>query len=217
MRSIHRNSSRRGFTIFELLIVMAIMGVMATLFAPNFLRLVHRAKLTGTAQKMEVVLRTARQNAIRYNAQAVVRIDQTTEEIIAFVDVDGVNIGDPPDGIFNPIVGRPHRATDWEFSRQTLPNSVNFEAPAADPDGGNVIWGFDNSFWLGTLPDDIAIFEANGSVIRQGAFRLADLFDNYLEIRVAPPLTGRVSTRKFSDVDSEWHIRNETGKPWKWN
>lgn len=212
MRSIHQHSPRRGFTIFELLIVMALMGIMATLFAPNFLRLVHRAKLTGTAQKIEVVMRTARQNAIRYNAQAVVRINQATEEIIAFVDVDGINVGDPPDGIFNPIAGRPHRSTDWEFSRQTLPNSVNFEAPPGDPDGGNVIWRFTP---IGA--DNVAIFEPNGSATTEGAFRIADLFNNFLEIRVEPRLTGRVSTRKFSDADTEWHIRNETDKPWKWN
>lgn len=217
MRSNHRNSPPRGFTIFELLIVIALIGIMSTLFAPNILRLVHRAKLTGMAQKTEVMLRTARQYAIRHNVQAVVRIDQVSEEVIAFVDVDGVNIGDPPDGIFNPIVGRPHRSTDFELSRMTLPNTVNFDAPAADPDGGNVIWRFDNSVRVGTLPDDVAIFESNGSVITPGAFRLADPFDNYLEIRVAPPLTGRVRTRKFSDADVEWHIRNETGKPWKWN
>ena len=210
MRSIHRNSSHRGFTIFELLIVMAIMGVMATLFAPNFLRLVHRAKLTGTAQKLEVTLRSARQAAIRYNVQAVVRINQVNEEIIYFVDVDGVNIGDPPDGVFNPIAGRTHRSTDWEVSRTALPNSVNFEAPPGDPDG--II-----AFFTPIAGENVAVFRANGSVIDEGAFRLADLFDNYLEVRVAPPLTGRVSTRKFSDADAEWHIRNETGKPWKWN
>jgi prepilin-type N-terminal cleavage/methylation domain-containing protein len=216
MRSMQRNSSPRGFTIFELLIVMALMGIMATLFAPNFLRLVHRAKLTGTAQKMEVVMRTARQNAIRYNAQAVVRINQATEEVIAFVDVDGVNIGDPPDGIFNPIAGQPHRATDWEFSRMTLPNSVNFDVPAADPDGGTVVFGFANTQMPVPVPD-VAIFLPDGSAESAGAFRIGDLFNNFLEVRVAPRLTARVSTRKFSDADNAWHVRNETGKPWKWN
>ncbi len=157
-------------------------------------------------------MRTARQNAIRYNAQAVVRIDQTTEEVIAFVDVDGVNIGDPPDGIFNSIAGQPHRATDWEFSRQTLPNTVDFDAPAADPYSDGAISGFSDR-----AGDKVAIFQSNGSVEDLGAFRLADPFDNYLEVRVDPPLTGRVRTLKFSDADAEWYIRNETGKPWKWN
>jgi prepilin-type N-terminal cleavage/methylation domain-containing protein len=212
MRPMQRNSSPRGFTIFELLIVMALMGIMATLFAPNFLRLIHQAKLTGTAQEMEAVMRTARQNAIRYNVQAVVRINQATEEVIAFVDVDGVNIGDPPDGIFNPIAGQPHRATDWEFSRLTLPNSVNFDVPAGDPDGGTVIWQF-----TPVAGENVAVFRPNGSVQTAGAFRIADLFNNFLEVRVDPPLTGRVSTRKFSDADNAWHIRNQTGKPWKWN
>lgn len=217
MGSNQRNRSRTGFTIFELLVVIAFMGIMATLFAPNILRLIHRAKLTGVAQQTEVLLRTARQSAIRYNTRAVVSIDLATEEVIAFVDVDGVNLGDPSDGIFNPVVGQPHRATDFELSRYTLPNSVNFQAPATDPLGHGAISGFVNSVPEPLLPDDIAIFEPNGSAITAGAFRFADLFNNFLEVRVAPRLTGRVRTLKFSDADVEWHIRNETGKPWKWN
>lgn len=212
MRSNHRNSPPRGFTIFELLIVIALIGIMSTLFAPNILRLVHRAKLTGMAQKTEVMLRTARQYAIRYNVQAVVRIDQVSEEVIAFVDVDGVNIGDPPDGIFNPIVGRPHRSTDFELSRMTLPNSVDFDAPAADPLGHGVISDF-----TPVAGEFVAVFRPNGAAVNRGAYRFGDPFGNFLEVRVDPPLTGRVRTLKFSDADVEWHIRNETGKPWKWN
>jgi prepilin-type N-terminal cleavage/methylation domain-containing protein len=212
MRSIHRNSSRRGFTLFELLIVITLIGIMSTLFAPNFLRLVQRSKLTGMAQQTENLMRMARQYAIRHNVPAVVRADLTGEQVIAFVDVDGPNLGTPSDLIFNPVAGQPHRATDFELARYILPSAVYFDAPAADPFGDGAISGF--------LPavagENVAVFRPDGSADSAGAFRFADAFGNYLEVRVDPPITGRVRIRKFDDVDVAWYIRNETDKPWKW-
>lgn len=212
MRSDSRSPSRRGFTLVELLVVMALIAIISTLSAPNFLRLVHRSKLTGIARQSESLMRQARQYSIRYNTPAVVRIDTSSEEIIAFVDIDGVNAGDPADWIFNPVAGRPTRSTDFEVARYRLPNTVDFDSPAADPYGHGVISDF-----TPVAAENVAVFRPNGSVVHAGAFRLADKFGNYLELRVDPPISGRIQVRKFSDVDSQWHIRNETGKPWKWN
>lgn len=209
MRSIRQKRPPGGFTIFELLIVVTIIGVMATMVAPNFLRLVQRSKLTGIAQETSILMRLARQYSIRYNTPAVVRADLASGQVVAFVDVDGVALGDIPDSIFNPIVGQPHRATDFEIGRYTLPSRVNFDGPPADPDP---VAGF--------LPlvagEPVAIFQPDGSVDAEGAIRFADPFGNYLEARVAPQFTGRVHVRKYNDDDAKWYHRNEAGKPWEW-
>ena len=212
MRSESRSPSRRGFTLVELLVVMALIAIISTLSAPNFLRLVHRSKLTGFARQSESLMRLARQYSIRHNTPAVVRIDTASEEIIAFVDIDGVNAGDPSDRIFNPVAGRPTRSTDFEVARYRLPNSVDFDGPTADPYGHGAVSDF-----TPVATENVAVFRPNGSVVHAGAFRLADKFGNYLELRVDPPISGRIQVRKFSDVDLKWHLRNETGKPWKWN
>ncbi len=211
MRSSQRSSRSPGFTLFELLIVIALIGIMSTLFAPNFLRLVQRSKLTGMAQQTETLMRLARQSAIRYNAPAVVRADLVGEQVIAFVDMDGPGVGTGSDLVFNPVAGQPHRATDFELARYTLPAGVTFDAPAADPDGGDPVFGFTT---VGS--DDVAVFRPDGSADAAGAFRLADRFGNFLEVRVEPPLTARIRIRKFDEDDVAWYIRNETDKPWKW-
>lgn len=211
MRTLRKKSAPRGFTLFELLIVIAIISIMATMVAPNFLRLVQRSKLTGMAQQTSVLMRVARQNAIRYNQPVVVRADLDDGFVVAFVDVDGVALGDIPDLIFNPIPGQQHRATDFEVARYILPNHVTFGAPAADPDGGDQVFGF-----TPVAGENVAVFRPNGSVDDLGAIRFADPFGNFIEVRVQPETTGRVRIRKFNDDDSLWYFRNETGKPWEW-
>lgn len=212
MRPESQTPPRGGFTLVELLVVIALIGIISTLVAPNFLRLIHRSKLTGVAQQSDSLMRLARQYSIRYNAPTIVRIDPVNEEIIAFVDIDGANAGDPSDRIFNPVAGRPHRSTDFELARYKLPNSVDFTAPAADPFGDGAVSGFTS-----IATENVAVFRPNGSVDDAGAFRMADRNGNYLEIRVSPPVSGRVQVRKFNEVDSSWRARNEGGSPWKWN
>lgn len=214
MSPIRQQHPRKGFTLFELLIVIALISIMATMAAPNLLRLMQRTKLTGITQETSLLLRMARQHAIRHNSPTVVRIDTTTNEVIAFVDVDGVAAGDPSDSIFNPIAGEPHMTTDWEIARYRLPSRVTFDAPAADPllpNPGNPVWVF-----TAVAGDQVAVFLPSGAADERGAFRFADPFGNFLQVRVEPAATGRVRIEKFHDADIAWYTRNETGKPWEW-
>ncbi len=211
MRSSREDRSPRGFSLFELLIVIALISIMATMMAPNFLRLVQRSKLTGMAERTSVLMRLARDSSIRYNSPSVVRADLDEGYVVAFVDVDGVALGDPPDSIFNPLAGQPHRSTDFEIGRYSLPSRVSFDAPAADPDGGDPIFGF-----TPVADESVAVFRSDGSAADSGAIRFADPFGNFLEVRVEPETTGRVRIRKFNDDDIKWYFRNESGKPWEW-
>jgi len=208
MYSIRQHRSRKGFTLFELLVVIALMGIMATMAAPNLLRLIQRSKLTGIVQETSILMRMARDYAIRYNTQTVVRADLVTNEVIAFVDIDGVLPGDPSDELFNPIAGQPHRTTDWELARYQLPTRVTFAGPASDP--------LPTEGFTDVAGERVALFAANGSADEEGAIRFADAFGNFLRVRVAPAPTGRVRIEKYNDDDDEWYFRNETGKPWEW-
>lgn len=203
------NPRRAGFTLTELLVIMALIAIVATLAGPNLLRLVQRSKLQGMVQQTAALVRLARAEAIRQNVPTVVRADLAGGFVVAFADVHGTNLTDPPDRIFNPIAGQPLRTTDYELGRYSLPARVLFRAPAADP------LPVDGFTTVGV--EQVAVFEPDGSIVRIGAFRLADAYDNFLEIRIEPQATGRVQIRKWSADDADWFGRNEGGRPWQWN
>jgi prepilin-type N-terminal cleavage/methylation domain-containing protein len=204
-----RNRLHSGFTVIEMILVVAIIGIMATLGLPNLLRTLHRAKLEGIARETSVLMQMARSEAVRQNVPTVVRVDFTRNEVVAFADVDGPAVGSPSDMIYNPVAGEVHRTTDYEIGRYMLPNRVLFEAPAGDP--GGPVKGFTTAG-----PDQVALFNPNGSIEDLGAIRFADQRGNFLEVRVSPAATARVQVRKWDPDLSAWHSRNQEDKPWVW-
>lgn len=68
---------RRGFTLWELTMVLLIMSIAATLAAPAFARL-GSERPPGAADAMLALLHDARKAAIDYNATVTVRLDPKT-------------------------------------------------------------------------------------------------------------------------------------------
>ena len=72
MQSVEKYSSRPsrfgqfGFTAVELLVVVAILGVLATLAAPSFALLLEKMRVTGSAHAMESSFYLARSEAIKH-------------------------------------------------------------------------------------------------------------------------------------------------------
>lgn len=210
---MQRGRNRRllsGFTAIEMILVVAIVGIMAAIVVPNLLRTIHRAKLEGITRETAALMQRARSEAVRQNVSTVVRPDLARNEVFAFADVDGVALGDPPDSIFNPVAGQPHRATDYEIGRFMLPSNILFEAPASDPDPVPIS-GFST-----VGPDQVAIFDPDGSIRALGAVRYSDRRGNFLEVRVAPAATGRTQVRKWDQNLVDWQTRRQNDKPWVW-
>ena len=80
-----------GFTMYELLTVIAILAVLATIAVPNIISLRPEAKLRGASNNLRADLQMARLRALR--EKAIVAVVFTADGYSIFLD-NGVNAGD---------------------------------------------------------------------------------------------------------------------------
>jgi prepilin-type N-terminal cleavage/methylation domain-containing protein len=194
-----RARSRSGFTLLEVLVVMAVLGIAMVIFAPGLYRFLNRAKLEGTARDTAALLQRARLEAVTRSIQAVVRVT-ADDEVFAYGDVNG-------DNVYNPDSALRYGRTDFTLGRFALPRGITLAAPGSQP----VIEGLTDVSGLGT----VARFNANGSIAAIGAFRFGDERGNFLEVRIEPQASSRVQVRKWDG--EEWHTRGGGTEPWRWD
>ncbi len=78
----------KGFTLIELMIVIAMFGVLSAIITPSFLSWRDRSKVRGDATELRAVFESAKLRAIKHNTNAVVVFPDTTS-YQAFVDTNG--------------------------------------------------------------------------------------------------------------------------------
>ena len=83
---VHHN--RRGFTLIEIMIVMALIGLMAGLGYPALYKQFMRVRTMTSAKQIVSVFQRARLEAIRRNTPGTVEIDIPGRRVVG--DVDGV-------------------------------------------------------------------------------------------------------------------------------
>ncbi|MCD5397451.1 prepilin-type N-terminal cleavage/methylation domain-containing protein, partial [candidate division NPL-UPA2 bacterium] len=96
----------RGFTLLELLVVLAIMALLTAMSAPAISGYLRGARLRGGARQIASALRHARQLAITKRSDHTVYFN-IAEEQFWVVDRDGVLVGE----------------------RRTLPDTIDFHPP----------------------------------------------------------------------------------------
>lgn len=70
--TIHRRIKLRGFTLIELMAIIAIVGVLLTLAAPSFVSFQRNSELTSLANKMLGTINSARSEAMKFGRNAFV-------------------------------------------------------------------------------------------------------------------------------------------------
>jgi prepilin-type N-terminal cleavage/methylation domain-containing protein len=205
MRTVPHRVGRHGFSLIELLVVLAVLSLALFVTLPALQNLIVRNKLEGSARDLGAMIQRARMEAVRRSAPTQVSIDPVSGQVFAFADLNGPSAGDPPDGLFNPIAGSADGTTDFSLGRWQLPGRIVLAAPGSEAavDGLTTIGG-----------DHVARLLPDGSINDVGAFRLADQRGNFLEVRVEPKATARVTVNKWDGTN--WWARGEGGHPWTW-
>ena len=218
-----------GFTLIEMLVVLALMAALMFFSIPAILPVIHQSKLTGIANEVKSLMFAARLNAIKNSCQAVVRIvpaDATNPiaQVQAFSDRNS-------DGQLS--AGEPILASFY------LPNGITFTAPPADVTDAASVAAFSVDPGGATLPH-IAIFRSDGTLPLPdaggrtcnnacptigavtctdyscaGALSLADQNGNYVEILIASRTTPIPKLLKWDG--GAWRTKGDNKETWQWN
>jgi len=195
-----------GFTLVELLVVIALIAILALIGIPWMFGTLNRAKLVGAARETATMMQLARMEAIKYSVPTQVLYDATNHHFMAFADLDR-------DEAFDPSVDR------LVVARYPLPKGVELWGPTdASAEGANAIAGWDEAALCAEALNG-PVFQSDGSVNCRGSFRLRDQNDNFLEVRIDFPATARISLRKWfggGDADANWFENGEQDKRGQW-
>ncbi len=191
-----RRSATAGFTMLELLIVIAVIGLVSTLLVPNLLWELEKQRIRNHITETTSFFLIVKQEAVRRSAPVVVTIDLDEDRLFAFANVDG-----DADLEFNPDATALNRTADYEVARLDLPTAgdtlfMDFYGPTdGAARGATMIDG------LSTNGDGepVVVFEPDGSIRNIGAIRLADFkVNNFFEVRIAPAATARIRVLKYN-------------------
>jgi prepilin-type N-terminal cleavage/methylation domain-containing protein len=207
MKEPQSGRSPSGFTLIEMLVVMALLIILILFAVPTLQTVMRQGKLRGIANETATLMRRARLEAIKRSCPSIVRM----------FDVDGTNPlrmeGFPDcdrDGVLDA-----DKPTLGSFP---LPSGVHFLAPP-DLRGKDSVAGFSPDPAGGAA--NVAIFQPDGSIQAIGGFRFGDDNGNFLEVWVDPAATARTEVHKCrlctnADLRADWYASGDGGEVWEW-
>ena len=123
-----------GFTLIEVLTVIAIIAIVASIVLPNVVAWLPRYRLNSGAEEIQSTLQLARLGAIKQNTSATVTFSTATGTF--WVSIDGRNIkkGRMPAGIVIDSITSP--ASKVEFDSRGLANDSTGSILVKNNQGG---------------------------------------------------------------------------------
>ncbi len=181
--------TERGFTLIEMLVVVAIMGMILAISIPTLRRSMVRAELLGEVKMLRAAVSVARINAIKQSRTVVLRIllDDAAQDgglVHAWIDDDDDRVLD---------------AGEEDIGRWRVSNDIKLS-----PDAGLRLRGLSGTeLGIVFLPSGAAIANTGGTVVGAGAVVVSDFAFNQIRISVQGG-SGTVVQEMWDYENSRW-------------
>jgi prepilin-type N-terminal cleavage/methylation domain-containing protein len=195
-------SAPKGFTLLELLVVLAVMGLLVTLGVPPLLHTTDDLRLRMAAGEIVGVLRSSRSFALRYNANVAVKFNTGKTGIVTFAlyrdgNRNGVltkDIASGKDAQVMPPQSLKFLGRDVVFGFPPGP-------PPRDPSTGKPMDRLDDPIRFND--SDLASFSPLGTST-PGSVYLCNGSGHLMVVRVLDR-TGKVSLLSYDAKTQKWH------------
>ena len=198
----------KGFTLLEMMIVIAIMGIMTAIALPRVSDAVRKARSQADAKKFKSVLTYARyyaRSSLRCTMVQVQRNTTVDKDVGWEAKVFSYDSCDPPPRRY------PVKGGQEPYPGEKLEKMVTFNASLVDFPDSDVTDVFDHEFDSGK--DVVFLFDRDGAPARQAekettirakTFRVRSIHEHYgrLYKYVVYPITGSIRLCLPVDTDS---------------
>jgi prepilin-type N-terminal cleavage/methylation domain-containing protein len=190
---------RSGFSLVELLVAIAIMGLILAIGIPFFGTILHRSRVDAVSREFNMSVLSARLQAIKrgQNVGVVVSTDSSSSigayhNAVLFLDANANGVLDAGDTVIR---------TD-----ALLPDERRVTLSIDSPDASSPSTAAATTY---------IVFSPFGSVASGGdkGVYVSDLYGNVLQVRVTTPATGKLAITKLVPGGTPLYQL----APWKWS
>jgi len=190
---------RSGFSLVELMVAIAIMGLILAIGIPFFGTILHRSRVDAVAREFNMTVLSARLQAIKrgQSVGVVVSTDSSSsigayQNAVVFLDANANGALDPTDTVIrtDALLPDAHRVT------------LSIDNPDAPSPSTAAVTTY-------------IVFSPFGSVTSGGdkGVYVSDRYGNVLQVRVTTPATGKLAITKLVPGGTPVYQL----APWKWS